>query len=477
MVPGPTGCPPTGASAPAAASCPPSPPGRLAAAVAGASGNRCGHVPSAPRFDRINLPEDANHARPILIGQAMLKLKAYYDSPREARWDELSQGERHVRLERAIAAAGGPDTEEGRPLAARLARWRQQRSERREAVTTVLMLLLAYTDIDTLTVAIPSGGGWLGLSVAWIAERTGLSPSRVKRALATLNRAGLLTATGTGRRFDSRRRRWVGAGWGPVRRLSFQCVRMIGLEVSWQQEQRRRRKARVQQARAAAPPAPRPPAGSPAERRNRFARYASGSRRGWAARRTPRPRPPPSARPPSSAPAASPNWPPPASPPPKSASASTRPPSRPSPGPPRSPPLPASRRPSPAEPGCPAIAPTAWRARRDPRLEPHRPRFFPRRPPPSPAVPIPAPAIGPPRAPVQKLSVPVNHANTLIYKQFIPDPPPPHPPRFAPRTGPTGLSVPGRPVTCPDKVGLLLIGFLTKNERPQPEPTSPLNRK
>ena len=146
------------------------------------------------------------------------------------------------------------------------------------------MLLLAYTDIDTLTVAIPGGGGWLGLSVAWIAERTGLSPSRVKRALATLNRAGLLASTGAGRRFDVRRRRWVGAGWGPVRRLSYDVVRMIGLEVSWQQEQRRRRKARVRQARAATPPAPPPPRASAAERqeqvralRQRLAPRAGGA--------------------------------------------------------------------------------------------------------------------------------------------------------------------------------------------------------
>ena len=234
--------------------------------MAAATGNRCGHVPSAPRFHLLNLPEDANHARPLLINQALLQLRAYYGSPREARWDPLSQGERHVRLERALAAAGGPDTEEGRRLAARLARWRQQRSERREAVVSVLLLLLAYTDIETLTVAVPSGGGWLGLSIGWIAERTGLSPSRVKRALATLNRAGLLTRTGAGRRFDARRRRWVGAGWGPVRRLSYDVVRMIGLEVSWQQEQRRRRKARVRQARAADPPAPPPPRASAAER-------------------------------------------------------------------------------------------------------------------------------------------------------------------------------------------------------------------
>ena len=273
MLPGPAPLGPTGAPAPAAGSCPAPAaaplPGRLAAAVTAATGNRCGHVPSAPRFHLLNLPEDANHARPLLINQALLQLRAYYGSPREARWDPLSQGERHVRLERAIAAAGGPTTEEGRKLAARLARWRQQRSERREAVVSVLLLLLAYTDIDTLTIGIPSGGGWLGLSVAWIAERTGLSPSRVKRALVTLHRAGLLTSTGAGRRFDARRRRWVGAGWGPVRRLSYEVVRMIGLDVRWQQEQRRRRKERARQARAAAAPAPPPPAGSPAARRER----------------------------------------------------------------------------------------------------------------------------------------------------------------------------------------------------------------
>ena len=271
MSPGPAPLGPTGAPAPAADFCPSAaalpPASRLAAAVAVATGNRCGHVPSAPRFHLLNLPENANPARPVLIGQALLQLRAYYATPREARWDPLSQGERHVRLERALAAAGGPTTEEGRKLAARLARWRQQRSERREAVVAVLLLLLAYTDIDTLTVAVPRGGGWLGLSVAWIAERTGLSPSRVKRALVTLNRAGLLATTGAGRRFDGRRRRWVGAGWGPVRRLSFHVVRMLGLEVSWQQEQRRRRKARAQQARPA--PAPRPPASSPTARRER----------------------------------------------------------------------------------------------------------------------------------------------------------------------------------------------------------------
>ena len=248
-----------------------SPPGpfatTVATAVAVAFGNRCGHVPRAPRFHLFNLPKDANPARPALIQQAMAQLRAYYDSPREARWDRLSQGERHAGLERRIEAAGGPHTEEGRALIRRLTRWRQQRSERREAVTVVLMLLLAYTDIATLTVAIPRSGDWLGLSIPWIAERTGLSRSRVKRALATLTRAGLLSATGAGRRFDRRSRRWVGAGWGPVRRLSFEVVRLLDMEVSWNSARRRQRK--VERRQALPPPAPLPPAGDPAAQRER----------------------------------------------------------------------------------------------------------------------------------------------------------------------------------------------------------------
>jgi DNA-binding Lrp family transcriptional regulator len=272
MSPGLSAHQPPAARAPAPVALGPAPaarPTRLAGAVAAATGNRCGHSPTRPRFDLVTLPEDANHARPALIGQAIAKLQLYYGSPREERWDPLSQGERHHRLERQIEAAGGPDTEAGRPLADRLNRWRQQRSERREAVVAVLTLLLAYTDIETLNVAVPGGGGgWLGLSVPWIAERTGLSRSRVKRALATLTRAGVLVSTGAGRRYDARQRRWIGAGWGPVRRLSFDLIRRLGLEVSWDSAQRRRRKERLQAARPAPPLAP--PPGTPIPPRERI---------------------------------------------------------------------------------------------------------------------------------------------------------------------------------------------------------------
>lgn len=223
-------------------------PASLAAAL---GGNRCGHSPSAPRFELVTLPADANHARPALIGKAQAQLQRYYRSPHEGRWDVLSQGERRQRLERQLQAVGGAETDAGRQLLQRLARWRQQRSERREALVAVLLLLLAYTDIATLTVAVPRGPDWLGLSAPWIAQHTGLSLSRVKRALATLARTALLINTGRGRQFDRRRRCWVGSGWGPVRRFSFRLVRALGLEVSWAQARRQARK----RARAAATPA------------------------------------------------------------------------------------------------------------------------------------------------------------------------------------------------------------------------------
>ncbi len=235
---------------------PPAPPPPLAALA----GNRCGHNPALPRLDRVTLPADANHARPTLITKAIARVVAYYAHPREACWDDLSQNERRRRLERQLQAAGGPDSDAGRPLAAQLAHWRQQRSERREGLVAVLKLLLAYTDIATLTVAIPRGGDWLGLSAPWISQHTGLSRSRVKRALATLDRSRLLTSTGQGRHFDRRRRCWLGAGWGPVRRFSFRFIRALGLNVSWQQAKQKAHQRARAASRPAATPCPSPAA-------------------------------------------------------------------------------------------------------------------------------------------------------------------------------------------------------------------------
>jgi hypothetical protein len=205
-------------------------------------GNRCGHDPAAPRFHLLQLPEDANTARPALIIKLATKIRAYYHTAREGRWDALSQGERQHRWTQRIHTVGGDKTLQDQTLCAQWKRWRQQRSERRESLVLVLALMVYYTDIVTLKVAIPHGNDWLGLSAPWIAQHCGLSLSRTKRALATLARSTLLVNTGRGRQFDKRRRCWVGTGWGPIRQFSFQLIRVLGLEVSWRQAQRKARK-------------------------------------------------------------------------------------------------------------------------------------------------------------------------------------------------------------------------------------------
>lgn len=220
-----------------------------------AVGNRCGHTPMVPCFHLLHLPTDANPARPAVIAKAVAKLRQYYQNPRDGCWDALSQGERHHRLEQQIAAVGGLETPAGQKLHAKLIRWRQQRSERREAVILVLTLMVYYTDITSLKIAIPRSPDWLGLSAPWLADHCGLSLSRTKRALATLARSALVVNTGRGRQFDKRRRCWVGVGWGPIRQFSFQLIRALGLEVSWRQAQRKARKSTV--------PAPIAPIASP----------------------------------------------------------------------------------------------------------------------------------------------------------------------------------------------------------------------
>ena len=227
-------------------------------------GNRCGHDPSAPRFHLLRLPDDANPARPVPILKLATKIRAYYHTPRDGRWDLLSQGERQQRWQQRLHAGGDDKTPSSQTQHAKWQRWRQQRSERREALVLVLTLMVYYTDITTLKVAIPRGNDWLGLSAPWIAHHCGLSLSRTKRALATLARSTLLVNTGRGRQFDKRRRCWVGSGWGPIRQFSFQLIRALGLEVSWRQAQRKARK-QAAPARASTPavvsaaPLPPPP--------------------------------------------------------------------------------------------------------------------------------------------------------------------------------------------------------------------------
>ena len=71
---------------------------------------------------------------------------------------------------------------------------RQRRSESAEAVTLVLKCITKYIDLTTFKVGFyqPKNKSWFDLSYKKICEHTGLSLSRVRRALAELQRVGLL---------------------------------------------------------------------------------------------------------------------------------------------------------------------------------------------------------------------------------------------------------------------------------------------
>ncbi|MBY4650573.1 hypothetical protein K6L10_00080 [Vibrio parahaemolyticus] len=71
---------------------------------------------------------------------------------------------------------------------------RQRRSESAEAVTLVLKCIAKYVDLTTFKVGFyqPNSKKWFDLSYNKICEHTGLSLSRVRRALAELQRVGLL---------------------------------------------------------------------------------------------------------------------------------------------------------------------------------------------------------------------------------------------------------------------------------------------
>ncbi|MDG3424624.1 hypothetical protein P5E72_24375, partial [Vibrio parahaemolyticus] len=71
---------------------------------------------------------------------------------------------------------------------------RQRRSESAEAVTLVLKCIAKYIDLTTFKVGFYqyNSNKWFDLSYKKICEHTGLSLSRVRRALAELQRVGLL---------------------------------------------------------------------------------------------------------------------------------------------------------------------------------------------------------------------------------------------------------------------------------------------
>lgn len=130
-----------------------------------AGGNFCGHQPDNPRIALMEPIKQGKGGIPGVLLELMRRCVDYYVSP----WKIPS-----------LNLANGSD--------------RQQRSERREACLSLLWAILKFTDLVTLKVGVPTpDGGFLNLTVRYLARQTGLKQRRVERALADLQQAGLIS--------------------------------------------------------------------------------------------------------------------------------------------------------------------------------------------------------------------------------------------------------------------------------------------
>lgn len=116
------------------------------------SGNRCGHDPARPRLELV----DAKPHRHQFIADTQRRIRQLY-----------SRGD-------VIPELGG------------------RRSERREAVVLVLLVLVHHVDLRSLRVIVQRGETFEGLARKAVARRGAMTLSRVRRAISDLERFGLL---------------------------------------------------------------------------------------------------------------------------------------------------------------------------------------------------------------------------------------------------------------------------------------------
>lgn len=136
------------------------------------SGNRCGHMPDAPRLTLFKPFEDGKKKRPLVLGKLAERFKDYYDNPDVIPSLNLANGST-----------------------------RKQRSEGREACVLTGLALIKFLDLRTLCVGIPKRVPstndiiFAPLPAKTLAVQAGLPLRRVTRALRLFRRAGMLTSS------------------------------------------------------------------------------------------------------------------------------------------------------------------------------------------------------------------------------------------------------------------------------------------
>jgi hypothetical protein len=167
-------------------------------------GNNCGHDPDKPRW----FEPPKQHTRPKIISKAIAEIRRYYCAP--------------AATIPSLNLANGSD--------------RQQRTERREACLAVLGCLLHYLDLVTLRVGIPqTDTSFAGISMPFIAEKSGLTLRRAERATADLVRAGLITVHPLCERLADAAYK----GYAAIRTISSKLFALLGMSARLRHERER----------------------------------------------------------------------------------------------------------------------------------------------------------------------------------------------------------------------------------------------
>lgn len=157
-------------------------------------GNKCGHEPDNPRW----FEPPKQHTRPKIITKAIAEIRRYYRDP--------------AATIPSLNLANGS--------------CRRQRTERREACLCVLGCLLHYLDLATLRVGIPQhDASFQGVTMPFIAEKSGLSMRRAERAVADLVKSGLITVHPLCEKLTET----VYKGYAAIRTVSSKLFALLGL--------------------------------------------------------------------------------------------------------------------------------------------------------------------------------------------------------------------------------------------------------
>ena len=169
------------------------------------AGNWCGHDKDNPRYFYGKL---THKKRPVILEQAKKAAEFFYQTP-----GRFLQGLRVLRDSK-----------------------RRIRSESREAIASVIQVLMHYLDLASLRFVMPTEGGLFCPSLKFIAKSAGIGEKRLSRVLHILKRAGYLTIN---ERYKKEGDKYIGLS-------AVKCVRpqlFVALGISLKDLEKQRKRA------------------------------------------------------------------------------------------------------------------------------------------------------------------------------------------------------------------------------------------